>query len=391
MPSVTLWFTFFSQARRPPIRFAPGSASRSGAGCSSSTASMPARCTAPSRCAHHRRRVPARALAVPRPVRRAVPHQAAGPLRRHRAVQPAVRRGHRRDRAAAVRFRGDGGGLFSGRHVPPGARRTGRAARGAVAADIVLWLDKAPSAEIDMTLLGWVTAALVLFHRALERDSRGSRRLVFSWVRSCASRAARSRSGPRPRSSTSRRFPLLAWRRQLRLLFGWRHLLAVGLAAAVCAAVGRRRDAGSGVGNARRDGPQGSRVPLPAEPQAKGYPWAEVVTYPLLVWAAHLPLSLFALRTLRPSFFRQWDDRGRLLLQLLHCWTWPNLLFWALVPNHNVRYALPLSPGADGARRHGAVVFGAEARVIFFSPPLGGGVGGGSCQEPPLREGGRKK
>src|SRR5262249_38790223 len=81
---------------------------------------------------------------------------------------------------------------------------------------------------------------------------------------------------------------------------------------------------------------------------AKGYPWADVVTYPLLVLAAHLPLSLFALRTLQPSFFRQWDDRGRLLLQFLHCWTWPNLLFWALVPNHNVRYALPMSPGLMG-------------------------------------------
>ena len=35
----------------------------------------------------------------------------------------------------------------------------------------MLWLDKAPSAEIDMTLVGWVTAALVLAHRALERNS----------------------------------------------------------------------------------------------------------------------------------------------------------------------------------------------------------------------------
>ncbi len=27
----------------------------------------------------------------------------------------------------------------------------------------VLWLDKVPSAEIDMTLVGWVTAAIVFF------------------------------------------------------------------------------------------------------------------------------------------------------------------------------------------------------------------------------------
>ena len=45
----------------------------------------------------------------------------------------------------------------------------------------VLWLDKVPSAEIDMTLVGWVTAALVLFHRAQERRlirGLGSRALV---------------------------------------------------------------------------------------------------------------------------------------------------------------------------------------------------------------------
>jgi hypothetical protein len=81
---------------------------------------------------------------------------------------------------------------------------------------------------------------------------------------------------------------------------------------------------------------------------AKGYPFSEVGTYPLLVLAAHLPVSLFALVTLRPGFWAKWDDRGKLLLQLLHCWTWPNLLFWSLVPNHNVRYALPLSPGLMG-------------------------------------------
>ena len=64
----------------------------------------------------------------------------------------------------------------------------------------------------------------------------------------------------------------------------------------------------------------------------------------------------FALRTLSPGFYRQWDDRGRLLLQLLHCWTWSNLLFWALVPNHNVRYILPLGPGLMGLGVMGLLV-----------------------------------
>jgi hypothetical protein len=73
-----------------------------------------------------------------------------------------------------------------------------------------------------------------------------------------------------------------------------------------------------------------------------------VATYPLIVFAAHLPVSALALLTFRPSFWAGWDDRGRRLAQFLHCWTWPNLLFWSLVPNHNVRYTLPLSAGLMG-------------------------------------------
>jgi hypothetical protein len=32
------------------------------------------------------------------------------------------------------------------------------------------------------------------------------------------------------------------------------------------------------------------------------------------------------------------------LTQLLHCWAWPNLLFWSLPAQHNVRYVLPICP-----------------------------------------------
>ncbi len=209
----------------------------------------------------------------------------------------------------------------------------------------VLWLDKVPSAEIDMTLVGWVTAALVLFHRALESEGRAS---FGWWVMSLVCVAGGTLTKwTAPAFFYLTVIPLLAWRRQLSLLFGWRHLLAVSAAVAACAlwlvavthAVGWdaladtiRKEA------AYRFSPKVS----------KGYPWSEVATYPLAVFAAHLPVSAFALLTFRPRFWKQWDDRGKLLLQLLHCWTWPNLLFWTLVPNHNVRYALPMSAGLMG-------------------------------------------
>jgi 4-amino-4-deoxy-L-arabinose transferase-like glycosyltransferase len=210
----------------------------------------------------------------------------------------------------------------------------------------VLWLDKAPSAEIDMTLVGWVTAALVLLHRSLQAHGKLSLGFVTAALLCVAAGTLTKWTAPAFFYLTA--VPLLAWRKQLHLLLGWRHLLAVGIAGAVVA--GWALAVANQVGwDTLADTIRGEvvyRFNPPAK--AKGYPWGGVVTYPLLVLAAHLPLSLFALRTLRPSFYRQLDDRGKLLVQLLHCWTWPNLLFWALVPNHNVRYALPLSPGLMG-------------------------------------------
>lgn len=244
----------------------------------------------------------------------------------------------------------------------------------------VLWLDKAPSAEIDMTLVGWVTAAIVLFHRALETEGRTCPRPALSaarlagrpsfgfWV--CALLCV---AGGTLTKWTAPAFfyltaiPLLAWRGQLGLLFGWRHLVAVSVAGALCAtwAAAVIQEVGW---DALADTIRKEAVYRFAPKASKGYPWAELALYPLAVLAAHLPVSVFALRTFRPSFWKQWDDREKLLLQLLHCWTWPNLLFWTLVPNHNVRYALPMSAGLMGLG-----VMGLLKRPTLPLLPLRGG------------------
>ena len=227
----------------------------------------------------------------------------------------------------------------------------------------VLWLDKVPSAEIDMTLVGWVTASLVLFHRALESraerreppgksespgGSRRSARLSLLILSLLCLAAGTLTKWTAPAFFYMTAIPLLVWRGQLRILFGWRHLLAVGIAVALFAtwafAVSQQVGWEALRDTIRKEAAYRFNPP----PKAKGYPWSEVVSYPLLVLAAHLPLSLFALRTLQPSFMRDLDDRMKLLVQFLHCWAWPNLLFWSLVPNHNVRYALPLSPALMG-------------------------------------------
>jgi 4-amino-4-deoxy-L-arabinose transferase-like glycosyltransferase len=216
----------------------------------------------------------------------------------------------------------------------------------------VLWLDKAPSAEIDMTLVGWVTLALVFMYRWVESEGDSQapplQRGGFAMLSLLCVAAGTLTKWTAPAFFYLTVVPLLLWRRQLSLLFGWRHLLAVGLAVGLIAAWAAAVTQQVGWETLRDTIRAEAAYRFNPPPKAKGYPWSEVVTYPLLVFAAHLPLSLFALRTLQPSFFRGLDDRARLLVQFLHCWTWPNLLFWALVPNHNVRYALPLSPGLMG-------------------------------------------
>ena len=212
----------------------------------------------------------------------------------------------------------------------------------------VLWLDKVPSAEIDMTLVGWVTAAIVLFHRAIEAHSSTFGAAMGFWIGSllCVG-AGTLTKWTAPAFFYLTVIPLLAWRRQLALLFGWRHLLAVSVAALACGlwAVAVVQQVGW---DALADTIRKEAAYRFAPKASKGYPWGDVALYPLAVFAAHLPVSAFALLTFRRSFWARLDDRGKLLLQLLHCWTWPNLLFWTLVPNHNVRYALPMSAGLMG-------------------------------------------
>jgi hypothetical protein len=78
------------------------------------------------------------------------------------------------------------------------------------------------------------------------------------------------------------------------------------------------------------------------------YPWLESLAHPFKVFLANLPWSAFALLSLRPGFARLWDERARRLLQALHCWTWPNLFFWSIIPEHAPRHSFPLFPGIAG-------------------------------------------
>src|SRR5688500_4293993 len=62
----------------------------------------------------------------------------------------------------------------------------------------------------------------------------------------------------------------------------------------------------------------------------RGFPMREMLLHPFKVLATVLPWSLVGLLTLRRSFWQSLEERSRFLLIALHCWLWPNLLFWSL-------------------------------------------------------------
>jgi len=233
-------------------------------------------------------------------------------------------------------------------------RRHFGALGGLVAAAVLpasmMWLAAAPSAEIDMLQLAWVAGAVLCFVRAVERRETGGRRAEWLWLQAallCVAGGALTK-WTAPAFFYLMAIPFLLWRRRLSLLWSWPHLLSVLVAILPClawtAAVVCRVGWGPLTDTVSREALQ-HLSPLH---HARPYPWGEVVTFPLLFLAANLPWSGAALLTLHPGFARLWDERGRRLLQALHCWVWPNLLFWSVVPGHHFRHGLPLQPGLAG-------------------------------------------
>jgi 4-amino-4-deoxy-L-arabinose transferase-like glycosyltransferase len=267
-----------------------------------------------------------------------------------------------------------------------------------------LWLDKSSTAEIDMLQTFWVSASILFFLRGLEMvDDAGSRMGHRGWRidrisknmdrvhqidtlrvltaktgltvldRQCSILDPRSPILDPPSSLwlwwllallcvaggvltkwTGAAFfygtviPLLWWRGQLRLLWGRHHLACAAIAAGVVlawvGAAAALTDWHTLYGTVSREG----LMRLSPSHHHRAYPWGESLFHPLRLLAASLPCSAFALLSLRPGFAAFWDVPGRRLLQALHCWTWPNMLFWTVIPEHATRHSFPLFPGIAG-------------------------------------------
>jgi 4-amino-4-deoxy-L-arabinose transferase-like glycosyltransferase len=212
------------------------------------------------------------------------------------------------------------------------------------------WLERVPSAEIDVLQVAWVSAALLFFLRALERAEDDPPSAGGGWwvaALLCVAGGFLTK-WTAPAFFYGTVLPLLWWRGRLRLLLGRAHLLSAALAAAlgltwIAAAVARA----GWPAFAETVGREAWTKIVPGQ-RATAYPWRETFLHPLRLLGAGLPWSAFALFTLRPGFGQLWDERGRRLLQLLHCWTWPNLVFWSIVPGHAARNSFPLVPGLTG-------------------------------------------
>jgi 4-amino-4-deoxy-L-arabinose transferase-like glycosyltransferase len=213
----------------------------------------------------------------------------------------------------------------------------------------LMWLDKASAAEIDMLQVFWVSASLLCFFRATEDESTASAGAFGWWLAALVCVAGGFLTKwTAPEFFYGTAIPFLWWRGRLRSLWSWQHLSSAAIAAALClawvAAAAHQEGWTPLWTTVAREG--GDRL----IPQYDGrpYPWQAALLHPAKLFATTLPWSAFALVSLWPGFGRLWDDRQRRLLQALHCWVWPHVIFWSLPTEHTGRHSFPLFPGVAG-------------------------------------------
>jgi 4-amino-4-deoxy-L-arabinose transferase-like glycosyltransferase len=202
-----------------------------------------------------------------------------------------------------------------------------------------LWLDRVPSAEIDLVQLGWVTPALLFALRAAEDDS-------FAWwllALLCVAGGFFTK-WTAPAFFYLTVVPFL-WRRgQLGQLARPPHLVSVlvllSLAGAWLVLVGQSAGWGALGESLFRE----AMLRLSPRHHPRPYPWSELATFPLGFLGGCMPWSLIALPALRPSFARLLNARERNLRLLALTWLVSSVAFWTVVPGHRPRHILPAQP-----------------------------------------------
>jgi len=242
---------------------------------------------------------------------------------------------------------------------------------------MIFWLEKAPSAEIDALQVFWVAGSILFFLRATETDDEGQG--VWWLLAGLCIAGGTLTKWTAPVFFYGTALPLLWFQGRVRVLWGRGHLLMTGLVVLIvggwiAAAIGRTSAAMFWDAIVAEAGPR----LLPSE-NPKPYPWLETLFHPLVVLAAGLPGSLLILRNEPvgyrhhsvPVGYRHHNSNGGERLRLaLHCWLWPNLLFWSLHPDHTLRNRAPLFPAIAGLAVFGWLAWERRAAGAkwFFQP-----------------------
>lgn len=211
-----------------------------------------------------------------------------------------------------------------------------------------MWLDKAPSAEIDALQMFWVLASVLFFLRATEDEARGPGSLGWWLLALLCVAGGFLTKWTAPQFFYGTVIPFLWWRGRLHWLGSRQHLISAAAAVGLCLAwvVGAVCLEGWPVFWDTVEREAFSRL-VPGYSE-RPYPFLETLLHPVKLLLTTLPWSAVALLTLRPGFATLWNERGRRLLQALHCWTWPQVLFWSLLTEHTPRHSFPLFPGIAG-------------------------------------------
>jgi 4-amino-4-deoxy-L-arabinose transferase-like glycosyltransferase len=233
------------------------------------------------------------------------------------------------------------------------AREQGRRA-GFLAALIapasVAWFERVPSAEIDMVHLAWVVAALYCGYRAIACHELAERTAGWLWwtlALLCVTAGVLTK-WTTPLFFYATLLPFLWWRGRLRALVSPSHLASVVLGGAVVLTwvgavvwqVGAERLLTTLTLEALPKFLPGARP--------RGYPWREMVLLPVRQLVANLPWTAFAVIAMSPKVSATWNQPEKRLLTFFHCWLWPNLAFWSLIPNHAPRHSFALAPAVAG-------------------------------------------
>jgi 4-amino-4-deoxy-L-arabinose transferase-like glycosyltransferase len=211
-----------------------------------------------------------------------------------------------------------------------------------------LWLDKAPSAEIDMVQTAWVGMSILFLLRAVEAEEEQTPALPWWFLALACVAGGVLTKWTGAMFFYGMAFPFLLWRRRFRLLWSWRHLLPAFLFGGLCLAwlVAAFVQIGWDTAWFQLSVEAGPRLMHNSTHSRQATPSLiqDTLLHPFKIWAVNLPFALFALTTLHPAFLRCWDAQGRRFLQGLHCWAWPNLLLMTLLPDHATRHSFPLFP-----------------------------------------------